>query len=321
VAVLNFTAAGTWTSSLGTGRIARWGDSLVNYRRVDSPAANSTRFEDTGAAAPFSTITVTGTGSATGALYGRPAEGNESNDLVMWRETGHIVAIDTSGAVTVISARLGSAGNVLAVTGRANFDLAYATEFGISATQVLGEHYDAFSGGGGFTGSTVATVTSPATQLTGRPWVDLDDDCICVGVLTSTTRAVRKYDTSGATVWTATLPNATTDGVIGVESIVEHPSLGLIAYTDDFDEPGGTRVNNNWWLIDKTTGTFELLDVTIDGVPFATWADTGINEIASPSGGGQICAVGGRIFFNGNGDGTVYGSTPTRLWNVGSVRW
>lgn len=311
MASLDLAAVGTWAGALGTGRIARWGDSLVNYYRVDSPASRSTTFVDTGAAAAFTTVTVTNSIGTTGSLYAHPAEGSDSV-MVLWRDDDNLVSVDSTGAQTVIAARIGTSGGLLAATGRANYGIAYATEE--STPRRLGEYYLP----SGVTPTTIATVSSPE-QFTARPWVDLATDDIIVGLFEATvSRKVRRYDPFGATVWTATIPSAATDSVVPVGSIVGHP-LGLIAYTADVDMPGGVRANNNWWLINPSTGSVSLLDVTIAGVAFATWAETGSNEISAPAGGGQIVAVGNRIFAQAVG-GDVLGTAAGR-WRVGRVGW
>lgn len=306
---LALVSAGTWTQNVAglNSHIARWGESLVNYYRTAVHPNYGTTYADTGVGAAFSTITTSGS-VFTDALYTQPGQGDDTYLYLCQDDNVDLFRVSTAGSLTDLGNRTGGAGSWQAVHG-GHPSLIVATH-----SQSPGSRITTYPKPTGGTGTDI--VTSAATLMFETLEVDLATGLIYVSTFVSgVSRGVRRYQDDGTLDWDVTIPNAAADGVRTVNGLAKLP-MGLVAYTVDIDEPGGTRVNNNWWLLDDS-GNVELLDVTVDGVDFATWADTGSNEMIGMR--GCLSVLNGRVYTQGPG-GVVYGSVAVQGLKVGFLR-
>lgn len=305
---LELAEVGTWTDSALTGQIARWGDSLVTWRRVTS--TNTTRFSDTGAGAAFTGFDIVGGSSS--ELYVRPGQGDDTYLYLGQSDNIDLIRIDTAGTITDV-------GNKTGTGGEWNMTHAGHPSYVIAGHSVSGgSRITRYTKPGGGAGTDL--VVSASSFLFEVIEVDPASGDIYASVFfTGASRGVRKYDDTGTLLWSATIPNAS-DGTAYVLGGMALTSQGLVVYTVDNDVPGGTRVNNNWWLLDTSTGTEQLLDVTLDGVPYETWVG-GTDTLADRD--GCLTVLDDQVYI-GASLSRVYGggfaASPGR-WRVGRVGW
>jgi len=120
-------------------------------------------------------------------------------------------------------------------------------------------------------------------------------------------RSIRKYDISGNLIWETFLPTERDTGTPSISGIAVTP-IGIMVYSVDNDNVPPPRINNNWWLLDKTNGDIELMEVTIDGMDWMAWDAITGNAIFNST--QTLVYLDGNIYFRAESN------APNPSWPV-----